>query len=187
MESRPHKGLQPGSKIKWPNTHEFRKVTEKGSNFKIKTEGMEENSDFGPGDSKAFDEMLATDGPLVVGCNKRKAAPSQRSDHQIALGSLRSMHRQWEDHLMSIKVVMLKAASSEYVAPKYIEAMNTEKDAAIQIDNDLNKMDSDVRANAKKVFDADEINEINEKVAELKKAIESTKKLIKKVNQNMEE
>ncbi len=63
MESRPHKDLKPDTKLKWPRTHEFRKVTEKGSNLKIKTEGMEEQSGFNPGDAKAFDEIFDSSAP----------------------------------------------------------------------------------------------------------------------------
>ena len=59
-------------------------MTEKGSNFKIKTEGMEEESGFKPGDGKAFDEIFQASAPHSLAAVKPKAntTPKERSAHQ---------------------------------------------------------------------------------------------------------
>ena len=151
VDERPHPGLKKDTQLKYPNTHQFRKITDKGSNMKIEEEGMRETSGPIAGDSKAFDdaaEAFMAGGPKG-GCGKRPRKtlpeePKEKTQHQIALENLRAGHRKWEQVKREYQATIKKNTGNEYVS-KLVSDLSDLYKKSNKIDSTLITLDEEAR------------------------------------------
>jgi len=180
VESRPHKGLKPDTKLKYPMTHQFRKVTEKGANKTIKTDTQMLRDKEDPEAVAAFGEAWDKTCPVAPKKATKKTVPTEKSDHQKAFEDLAQTHRKWDEHKRIINASIVKAAQNEYVAPKLIEDLKTLKKNALNLDASLCSEDESIK-NGKVLGDSD-ATVVHDVCKELKDMIDHSKKLLKKID-----
>ena len=143
---------------------------------------MLEDSGKVEGDAEKFDEAFdktMTDVPFALR-PKPKAAPKDRTENEKVLVELKAAHRSWDEHKKNIVACVEKGMKDEHVAPKLVEDLRAfieqgqNKDALLS--------NHEVQAKNGKVWDESDAKAIRELVAQLKNDIDSSKKLIKKID-----
>lgn len=180
LVSRPHKNLTADTKLKWPDTHEFRKVTEKGSNCKIKTEGMLEKSDPSGDGAAAFEEAFQK----MAVVPKAKQRAGEKSMHAQSLGSLKESHRKWDELSRQANAQMTVAEGNPYVAEQMKADLKDEISNAKKCDKQL--VELEMQATNGKVFNESDGMAIKDVVEEVKATSDKIKKLMKKIKDCME-
>jgi hypothetical protein len=179
--SRPHKNLTADTKLKWPDTHEFRKVTEKGSNFKIKTEGMLENSEPSCDGAAAFEEAFQK---MAVVPKAPHRATKEKSMHAQSLGSLKESHRKWDELSRAANAQLTVAEASPYVAEQMKADLKAEISNAKKCDKQL--VELEMQATNGKVFNESDGMAIKDVVEMVKAISDKIKKLMRKIKDCME-
>jgi hypothetical protein len=179
--SRPHKNLTADTKLKWPETHEFRKVVEKGSNFKIKSEGMLENTEPVADGAAAFEEAFQK---MSVVPKAKQRATTEKSVHAQSLGSLKESHRKWDELSRAANAQMTAAEANTYVAEQMKADLKAQISNAKKCDKQL--VELEMQATNGKVFNESDGTAIKDVVEELKVTSDKIKKLMKKIKDVME-
>jgi hypothetical protein len=113
IESRPHPGLKPDTKLMFPHAHQFRKVTKKGSSMRVEKEGVHEKSGPVCGNREIFNSMIQLAHGKAACCHgiKRKTpgAPAERNENQLATQGLRACRSKLEQNKRDFEVTVKKS------------------------------------------------------------------------------
>ena len=132
---------------------------------------------------KAFDEAVDKffPQPPVKKPKTLKVNTAIKTDQEKLLITMKACHRSWDEHKKSIVASLLKAKESEYVAPKLIQDLEALLQGGSKADASIEKQE--VVAKNGGLFNEGDQTTIKQEIDKVKSHIESSKKLIKKIDQ----
>ena len=190
VESRMHKNLKQDSKLKWPQTHQFRRVADVGSNKTRKTDttALQDEAKTEVTDSvlETFNETWDKSAPAPPSKKvARKPEQQQKTVTQKATEEIAKTHRLWDEFKRTTTALLSKAESNEYVAPKLKEDIKSALKNGKDLDDKLCAEEAAIK-NGRVVNDAD-YDVLNNMCAEMKDVVEKTKKLNAKVGNSLKD
>ena len=190
VESRMHKNLKQDSKLKWPQTHQFRRVADVGSNKTRKTDttALQDEAKTEVTDSvlETFNETWDKSAPAPPSKKvARKPEQQQKTVTQKATEEIAKTHRLWDEFERTTTALLSKAESNEYVAPKLKEDIKSALKNGKDLDDKLCAEEAAIK-NGRVVNDAD-YDVLNNMCAEMKDVVEKTKKLNAKVGNSLKD
>ena len=165
-----HPGLdEKTTKLKFPETHMFKYVSEKGCSKTVRTDTMIERQK-GKG-SEEFEKEWQSSAPVA---GKKKAAPVERTAHQLTMAAIRAGHSYLENRVREYDALIKKTEGNPYV-----EALR--KDLKVHVANakkhdaSLKKQESE--AHNGKELTKDDLESVKGKAKSLVDEMDLAKKL----------